>query len=126
MNQIWQGVTRTRLPPIFPLILFLVALLLTGCGDGEMNKITLKLEAMRFQQDHIQVKTGQPVTLHLVNKDGYTHAFDLDEFDIHLQLAAEETAELTFTPTRSGSFTFYCSSPGHRSAGMEGSITVTP
>lgn len=105
---------------------FILILLLAACTGSHNSQVTLNLQEMGFSQNEIQVQAGQPVTLHLSNKDGYAHAFDLDEFDIHLQLAAEETAELTFTPTRSGSFTFYCSSPGHRAAGMEGSITVTP
>ena len=104
----------------------LLMLLLAGCGGKQTNEITVKLEGMLFHQEQVQVAVGQPVTLHLVNEDGYAHAFDLDAFDIHLQLAAEETAEVTFTPTQTGTFSFYCGSPGHEAAGMVGSITVMP
>jgi uncharacterized cupredoxin-like copper-binding protein len=112
--------------PFLLSLLLILACLPTACGHTAPNEITIKLEGMRFQHDSLQVQTGQPVTLQLVNKDGYTHAFDLDDFDIHLQLAAEETVEVSFTPTQSGTFTFYCGSPGHEAAGMVGSITVLP
>ena len=66
------------------------------------------------------------VTLRLVNKDGYAHAFDLDEFDIHLPFAANEILEVAFTPDQPGSYPFYCGSPGHEAAGMVGTLIVTP
>ncbi|MBK8904759.1 MAG: cupredoxin domain-containing protein [Anaerolineaceae bacterium] len=100
--------------------------LLAACAGTQTGQVALNMQEMSFSQNEIQVQAGQPVTLHLNNKDGYAHAFDLDEFDIHLQLAAEETAEITFTPTRSGTYTFYCSSPGHQAAGMAGSLVVGP
>lgn len=105
---------------------FILILLLAACSGAQSSEVTLKLQGMQFSQSQIQVQVGQPVTLYIDNKDGFSHAFDLDEFDIHLSLAAEETAEITITPSQSGSFTFYCSSPGHRAAGMEGSFLVTP
>jgi nitrite reductase (NO-forming) len=106
--------------------LIVTLLLLAACAETPTSEVTLKLQDMQFSQSGIQVKVGQSVTLHLINKDGYAHAFDLDELDIHLQLAAEETTEVTFASAEPGSFTFYCSSPGHQAAGMQGSITVTP
>ncbi len=116
-----------KLRPYLPsFLLLLMLLLLAGCGRAQTSQITIKLEGMRFQHDSLQVQTGQSITLQLVNKDGFAHAFDLDDFDIHLQLAAEETVEVTFTPAQSGTFTFYCGSPGHEAAGMVGSITVLP
>ncbi|MCA9898409.1 MAG: cupredoxin domain-containing protein [Ardenticatenaceae bacterium] len=110
-------------PFLTSLILFL---LLVACAKPQTSRVTLTLQEMGFSQNEIEVSANQPVTLHLNNKDGYAHAFDLDEFDIHLKLAAAETAEITFTPTRSGTFTFYCSSPGHQAAGMAGSLVVVP
>jgi len=112
--------------PFLLSLLLILACLPTACGHTAPNETTIKMEAMRFQQDEIAVTAEQPVTLRLVNRDDYAHAFDLDDFDIHLQLAAKETAEVSFTPTQSGTFTFYCGSPGHEAAGMVGSITVLP
>jgi heme/copper-type cytochrome/quinol oxidase subunit 2 len=55
---------------------------------------------MRFVRDEVHVQVGQPVTLRVVNRDGYAHAFDIDAFDIHRLLATKETAEIIFTPER--------------------------
>lgn len=112
-------------PFSLPLLLIL-ACLLAACDRAAANEATIEMEAMRFQQDEITVNAGQPVTLRLVNRDGYAHAFDMDDFDIHTPLAANETLEISFTPEKPGQYTFYCGSPGHHAAGMVGTLIVTP
>jgi uncharacterized cupredoxin-like copper-binding protein len=112
-------------PFIFPVLLILTCLLV-ACGRTAPNEATITMKEMAFGQSEITVKAGQPVTLRLVNRDGYTHAFDMDEFDIHTSLAANETAELRFTPEKPGRYPFYCSSPGHEMAGMVGALIVEP
>lgn len=102
-----------------------LAVLLPACA-GSSNSVTVAMKDMRFRQAEVQVKAGQPVTLRVVNQDGYAHAFDIDEFDLHRPLAANETVELTFTPQQAGRYRFYCSSPGHEAAGMVGVIIVEP
>ncbi len=110
--------------PYFPFLLVVITLLLAACNQNQANSATIHMAEMRFQQVEVQVKAGQSVTLHLVNQDGYAHAFDLDEFDLHFPLAAEETVDIVFTPSRPGIYTFYCGSPGHQAAGMVGTLQV--
>lgn len=100
-----------------------LALLLAGCG-GAPDSVTIAMKEMRFRQAEVRVKAGQPVTLRVVNEDGYAHAFDIDAFAIHRPLIAHETAEITFTPEAVGHYTFYCGSPGHVAAGMTGVLIV--
>ncbi len=64
--------------------------------------------------------------LHVVNRDGYAHAFDMDEFDTHAPLPAGTTFDAAFTPGEPGRYRFYCGSPGHEAAGMEGVLVVEP
>ncbi len=56
-------------------------------GDGH----TIEAIGMNFVRSEVHVRAGQPVTLHVVNRDGYAHAFDVDEFDIHAPLPAKTT-----------------------------------
>lgn len=106
-------------------LLALLLALLAACG-APANDPTITLQDMRFSQDEVHVKAGAPVTVHLVNRDGYAHAFDIDEFAIHAPLAAGATFDATFTPTQPGSYRFYCGSPGHTAAGMAGVLVVEP
>jgi uncharacterized cupredoxin-like copper-binding protein len=112
-------------PFLLPLISLLV-LLLAACTGAQTNNVTLNLEAMRFDQSEVQVKAGQPLTLRIINKDGYAHAFDIDEFNIHTPLDADEAMDVVFIPDKPGSYTFYCGSPGHQAAGMVGTLVVEP
>ena len=106
-------------------LLFALALLLSACGSGD-GSLTIITDSMSFVQDEVHVKASQPVTLHVVNQDGYAHAFDLDEFDIHAPLPANETFDAAFTPAEPGRYAFYCGSPGHAAAGMTGTLVVEP
>ena len=96
--------------------LFLLCGLLAGCG-GSAQTVTIRTDGMRFVADEARVRAGEPVTLRVVNRDDYAHAFDIDEFDIHRPLAAKEIAEITLSPEQAGSYRFYCGSPGHAQAG---------
>jgi len=44
---------------------------------------------------------------------------------MHAHTAAGETVTVTFTPTEPGTYEFYCTVPGHREAGMIGTLVVT-
>jgi uncharacterized cupredoxin-like copper-binding protein len=41
-------------------------------------------------------------------------------------MPGNETALALFRPTESGAYTFYCGVPGHRAAGMVGTLLVVP
>jgi plastocyanin len=102
-----------------------LALWLAACGTDN-REITIRTEGMRFISDEVRVKAGQPVSLRVVNQDGYAHAFDIDEFDIHAPLPAQATFAAVFSPTTPGRYRFYCGSPGHEAAGMAGVLVVEP
>ncbi len=109
----------------FAALPILLALLLAGCGSDQ-GSVTIKTAGMRFVTDEVHVKAGQPVTLRVVNTDGYAHAFDMDEFGIHAPLPAQVAYAAAFTPSEPGRYRFYCGSPGHEAAGMTGVLVVDP
>jgi uncharacterized cupredoxin-like copper-binding protein len=41
-------------------------------------------------------------------------------------MAAGKPALALFTPTTTGTYSFYCGVPGHREAGMVGTLIVEP
>lgn len=115
-----RSLERLRLP-----LLLAVAGMLAACASGD-GRLTIQTDGLRFVQAEVRVTAGQPATLHVVNRDGYAHAFDIDEFDIHAPLPAETSFDATFTPAEPGRYRFYCSSPGHAAAGMAGVLVVEP
>lgn len=77
-----------------------------------------------FSPEVIIVDPGQAVHLVVVNRNDINHTFTIDELDINIRIAPGEQQEITFTPTETGSFEFYCTEPGHRDQGMVGMLGV--
>ncbi|MCA9922191.1 MAG: cupredoxin domain-containing protein [Anaerolineales bacterium] len=91
-----------------------------------LQSLTLTTKDMAFGPTEMRVKAGEPVTLQLDNYDFYGHSFDIDAFDLHVAMPGNGRATATFTPTEPGEYTIYCSVPGHREAGMIGTLIVEP
>lgn len=74
----------------------------------------------------LQVNLGDRVRIVLVNGENMEHNIAIDELSVDSDhvLRAGETATVTFTANREGSFDYYCAIPGHRQAGMEGTFQV--
>ncbi len=66
---------------------------------------------------------GPDVAVEITNLDAFDHDFTIDELDVKLVMGPNETVEESFQAAP-GTYTFYCSIPGHREAGMEGTLDV--
>jgi heme/copper-type cytochrome/quinol oxidase subunit 2 len=84
----------------------------------------------QFDRGEIKARAGQTVALRLDNTDSSAHAFDIDELNVHVAMAPGTQSLALFTPARPGTYTFYCSLPGHANlaagTGMIGKLVVTP
>lgn len=77
-----------------------------------------------FVPNKISVNKGDKVTFVLTNAGGM-HNLVIDELGVKIPMTqTAQTESATFTATKSGSFVYYCSVPGHRQKGMWGSLTV--
>jgi plastocyanin len=104
----------------------------TQSGEGdqtEASATTLKLAAdpaaLAFNKDSLSAKAGK-VTIDFDNPSAIPHNVVIEEdgkelagFEPITEGEKSETADL-----KAGSYTYYCSVPGHREAGMEGELTV--
>jgi plastocyanin len=80
----------------------------------------------KFDRAELRTKVGETVALRLENSDTETHYFDIDAFDVHVPMPTGTPALALFRPSAPGSYTFYCHVPGHREAGMVGTLIVEP
>lgn len=69
----------------------------------------------------ISAQVGQEVVITMTNTG--THDFVIDELGVRQALAAGVNT-IRFTPSKAGTFEFYCSIGSHREMGMKGTITV--
>ena len=84
----------------------------------------LAAQNLKFDQAELHAKVGETVALRLDNRDNEAHSFDIDAFNLHIPLPASQSGAAVFKPTQAGTYTFYCSLPGHREAGMVGTLIV--
>jgi uncharacterized protein len=77
----------------------------------ESNQITITVGNHGYTPIYIQVKNNQPVTLTVNTKDVYScaTAFTLRAFNIYKQLGPTDSQTFTFTPTKTGRYTYSCS-----------------
>ena len=91
--------------------------------DVKAIKITAK--KFDFTPNELAVKKGVPVTLELTSTDR-VHGFSLPDFKLTARIEPGKVTRVTFTPDRTGEFTFSCNifcGSGHED--MAGRLIVT-
>ncbi len=82
----------------------------------------------------IRAKVGKPITIQLINRDssmhtdgGGWHQFAIDELGVNAKVGPESTQLVTFTPTRAGTYDFYCDvcCGGKENPSMHGKLEVS-
>jgi sulfoxide reductase heme-binding subunit YedZ len=111
----------------------------------EPRKLTVRaVDRLRFDPASLSVKVDRPVQITLKNAGNLEHDFvvaGMPTRDVRNEIQGDHAervkpgmvmgdaapngeAIVEFTPTRKGSYEFYCSVPGHREAGMKGRLRV--
>src|SRR5437588_3726653 len=82
--------------------------------------------ATEFAFDHptLRLQPGQRVTLTLENGGKTEHDLRIDALDKQVVAKPGQTATAEFTLDQPGSYDFYCAIPGHKEAGMRGTLVV--
>lgn len=94
----------------------------TPVADGA-RRIEVNATSFAFDPDAITVDVGEDVAI-VLTSDDLLHDFTVDEIDVHVAAEKDETAEGGLKAETPGEYTYYCTVPGHREAGMEGTLTV--
>lgn len=118
-------------------------------ADWEKTEtIVIELGDHIYEPDELKLKVGKPYKLVLRNIGEVAHDMVggsfFDEHVIALRMVnsrvgrvmadhinsvfirTNNEAELWLVPIKAGEFTFFCSLPGHRDGGMEGTIHIVP
>lgn len=91
-------------------------------ADGA-RRIEVTAGSFAFDPAELTVTAGEDVAIVLTSED-LLHDFTIDELDAHVASGADETNEGGFRADEPGRYTYYCTVPGHRDAGMEGTLIV--
>jgi uncharacterized cupredoxin-like copper-binding protein len=76
-----------------------------------------------FEPDTLSIPADTDVTVRLPNEGVTPHNFSIDELGISVDIAPGATEE-TVINAPAGEYEYYCNVPGHKQAGMVGTLTV--
>ncbi len=105
--------------------LCLGAAAIAGWGKEQIkgpDDLALQIHNTAYSSTNI-IATSRQVTLYVTNDDLFWHTITIDQLGVELPLPVGSHRRITFTAP-SGTYTFYCRIPGHRQAGMQGTITI--
>jgi uncharacterized cupredoxin-like copper-binding protein len=95
-----------------------------NAGDSATSdQFTVESHDIFFQPTEIEIPANQDVKILLPNLGVSAHDFSIDALGINQAIAPGETAEVTINAAP-GTYEFYCSVPGHKEAGMVGTLVV--
>jgi cytochrome c oxidase subunit 2 len=86
-------------------------------AQAEPQRIEITAKRFVYTPNELTLKKGQPVTLVVKSLD-VSHGMRIREFNVDLKVDAGGTAEVTFTPDKTGDFVGHCTvfcGPGHGS-----------
>jgi uncharacterized cupredoxin-like copper-binding protein len=105
-----------------------------------LEQVHISLTSYAFTPSTITLKAGTTYRLHLTNDSGKSHDFTAEGFfaastvapedkakleeGAELEVAAHQSADITLTPNRAGTYPLTCSEFLHTTFGMKGTIVV--
>jgi len=93
-------------------------------SSGGGSSVSVGLGAFVFLPDSISASAGE-ITVDVKNEDGTVHNFEIEELGVASgDLDPDGSTSVTFT-AEAGTYKYICSTPGHKEAGMSGTLTVT-
>ena len=108
------------------LMALLVVAAAIGLGNGRAlppGAATISARNLEYSQSSLVVAAGT-VTVRFTNHDLFWHSFSVEGLGVDLKVPVGGARVVTFTAPP-GRYAYYCSIPGHRTAGMEGTLVVT-
>jgi plastocyanin len=129
IESLWSHAVRDSLRPAALITaggVFVLALaaefLLSGSGAAAGQGLALRIQNASFSSRSLTVDSGQ-VAIDVTNQDLFWHTFTVEGLPVNVALPNGAQKRITFNAPP-GTYTFYCAIPGHRQAGMVGTITL--
>ncbi len=85
---------------------------------------TITATEFAFSPKSIQVPLGQKITLTLENKGSIEHDLSIDALGVKLVAKPGQSVSGSFTADKAGTYDIICSVPGHKEAGMKGTLVA--
>lgn len=98
----------------------------TDIAEGKLVYISERGPTKGEVNPDLEVEEGEVVQINVVNGDGAVHDLVISAFDVQSdQIVGEgSSTAVVFRANESGTFEYLCSLPGHKAAGMVGTLIV--
>jgi plastocyanin len=87
------------------------------------TQATITMVDIAFQPNSLTIPANTDAPVSLPNTGATLHNFSIDELGIDVDVAPGDTGSVTINAP-AGTYQFYCNVPGHKAAGMIGTLTV--
>jgi len=94
-----------------------------GSNVAAVKEIAVDSFSYGFTPGTIRVKAGEPVRLNVTNKGGF-HDIQIPEFNVKVSTPDGKTTPVEFTPTKAGTYEFFCGVGNHKGQGQKGTLIV--
>lgn len=94
-----------------------------GGSDATAEVINVAMHDIYFDPTELSATADTSTEIQFVNEGAAVHDFTIDALGIKVTLNPGESATETINAP-AGSYEYYCSIPGHKDAGMVGTLTV--
>jgi len=96
----------------------------TTGGQTSGNAVTIAMVDIAFEPNVATISANTDVTVTLPNNGVSPHNFNIDQLGIKTEDVQPGNSTTVTINAPAGTYEFYCSIPGHKEAGMTGTITV--
>jgi uncharacterized cupredoxin-like copper-binding protein len=100
----------------------------TPAADGETPAAAMSVDVVSydiyFEPKELTIPANTDVTVVLPNDGATLHNFSIDALDVSVDIAPGETKEAVINAP-AGEYEYYCNVPGHKAAGMVGTLIVS-
>ena len=86
--------------------------------------VTVTAVDIDFEPSELTIPADTDVEITLVNEGVLQHDFNIEDTEFHTELLDAGKEETITVNLSAGEYVYFCSVPGHREAGMEGTLTV--
>jgi plastocyanin len=84
--------------------------------------LVVSAKGVRFSPTQLRVANGE-LRARVKNRDLFWHTFTIDSLGVDLRIPVGATRTVAFEAP-AGRYEFYCRIPGHKQAGMKGTLVV--
>ena len=96
----------------------------TSQSPGQIKTINVTGTEFAYSPSSLDLQAGETVRLNFENAGNLPHDLVIEGTNIRTEIINRGTTSIEFTAPATGTYTYYCSVPGHREQGMFGDLTT--